>query len=183
MNLTTPLLTIRPVSITDSEALFAYRAIKSINTFLSQEPKSVDDVKDFIARSSKSFNVPGTWFQLALVEKETNTVIGDIGLHFLDTDPLNAQVEIGYTLHPNYHGKGFAFEALQAVISYLFKSLNKHRIVASVDPNNLPSIRLLKKLGFKKEGHFSKSLYFKGAWVDDVIFALLKQDWMQSKTQ
>ena len=72
---------------------------------------------------------------------------------------------------------GYAQEALTGVISFLFNDLNKHRITASVDPDNLASIKMVKKLGFRKEAHFKESLNIDGTWVDDVIFAILNREW------
>src|SRR5690606_37323330 len=117
-------------------------------------------------------------FQLAIVLKETSEVIGDIGVHFFEKE--NKQVALGYTLSNLHQNKGFATEALENVIDFLFTDLNKHRIVLSIDPENTASIKLAKRLGFRKEGHFVKSLFFKNQWVDDVVFALLQEEWLKT---
>ncbi len=111
--------------------------------------------------------------------KETNGVIGDIGVHFFGKE--NKQVELGYTLNNLHQNKGFASEAIKNVIDHLFTDINKHRIVLSIDPENKSSIKLAERLGFRKEGHFVKSLFFKSQWVDDVVYALLKEDWLTVK--
>ena len=59
----------------------------------------------------------------------------------------------------------------------LFRVMGKHRIYASVDPRNLPSIKLLERIGMRKEALFKKSLWFKGAWADDLIYAVLDEEW------
>ena len=69
------------------------------------------------------------------------------------------QAEIGYTLDKNFRGTGYAAEALTKIIDYLMNDLNKHRIVA-LGPTNSDSIRLVERLGFRKEAHFIKSLFF-----------------------
>lgn len=166
---------IRSIKQTDAEALYYYRSDSKTAHFLSLNQKNVDDMRDFITKSARDVNQPGTWFQVAIVLRETNKVIGDIGLHFIDSEP-QVQVEIGYTLSTEYQRKGLATEALTAIIDYLFNSLNKYRITASVDPLNTPSIGLLERLGFRKEAHFKKSLFFKGEWVDDVVYGMLKED-------
>jgi len=63
------------------------------------------------------------------------------------------------------------------VIDYLFNDLNKHRIIASIDPNNTNSIRLVERIGFRKEAHFVESLLINGKWADDLIYALIEKDW------
>nr|WP_321487069.1 GNAT family protein [uncultured Draconibacterium sp.] len=76
---------------------------------------------------------------------------------------------------------GFATEAAKAVINYLFCELKKHRITASIDPENIASVALLEKLGFRKEAHFRESLFLNDKWVDDVIYALLAREWKASE--
>ena len=149
MNFITERLLIRPVEIDDKEALFSYRADPETYKYLSLVPQSADDVEEFIKKASREINVQGTWFQFVIIEKITNQVIGDAGIHFLDTDSKNKQVEIGYTLDRNSRGKGYAIEALSAIIDYLFSHLNNHRITASVDPTNAASIKLIERLGFR----------------------------------
>lgn len=178
--LTTPRLLIRPVLPEDDEAIFAYRSDSEINRFLTQRPKTIEEVDELIARQPKQLNEPNTWFQLVLIERDSGQLIGDIGLHFLTAEAPKQQAEIGYTLHKNAHGKGYAQEALRAVIHYLIVDLNKHRIVASIDPENAASLRLVERLGFRKEAHFVKSLFLHGEWVDDVVYALLAEDWEET---
>jgi RimJ/RimL family protein N-acetyltransferase len=55
--------------------------------------------------------------------------------------------------------------------------LKLHRLSATADPRNLASVKLLERLGFRKEAHFVKSLWFKGEWADDVVYGLLREEW------
>jgi RimJ/RimL family protein N-acetyltransferase len=176
MNLLTERLILRQATLLDAPDMFSYRSNPAIHQFLSSVVGSVADMQQFIANSAKELNEPGTWFQVAIVQQETNKVIGDIGLHFIAGEP-HQQVEIGYTLSPDFHNQGIANEAVQEIISFLFNNLQKHRIIASVDPLNSPSFRMLEKLGFRKEAHFKKSLFFKGEWVDDLVYGLLAEEW------
>lgn len=76
-----------------------------------------------------------------------------------------------------FQNKGYATESLKSVIDYLFKTLNKHRIIASIDPDNRNSIRLVERIGFRKEAHFVESILMNGKWVDDLIYAFIERDW------
>lgn len=175
MHLKTERLVIRPIEAHDAGALFSYRSDKEANQYQGWIPETIKDAEAFIAKVAKQANVPETWFQLVLIEPATQQIIGDIGLHFPDSD--NWQVELGCTIDKLYQGKGFATEALELVMDYLFNVLNKHRIITSIDPANSSSIKLVERLGFRKEAHFVQSLLINGQWHDDLIYAILEKDW------
>jgi len=158
-----------------SNDFYTYRSDAETNKYQGWIPYAIEDCFHFIKNKvAAQINTPDTWYQLAIIKKDSSKLIGDIGIHFLDDEH---QVEIGCTLNKEHHGKGYAQEALTSVITFLFNDLNKHRITASVDPDNIASIRMVEKLGFRKEAHFKESLNIDGTWVDDVIFAILNREW------
>ena len=180
IKLETERLILRPININDAESIFHYRADAITNQFQGWIPKNIVDVQDFIKnRVSSTINVNGTWFQFAIILKTTGELIGDTGLHFFDKE--NKQVEIGCTISKNYQGNGYATEALSEIMKYLFDTLNKHRIIASIDPRNINSIKLVEKLNFRKEAHFKESIMSNDVWVDDLIYAILKIEWINNK--
>jgi RimJ/RimL family protein N-acetyltransferase len=138
----------------------------------------VHDIEYFIENSARVLDIPGTWFQLAIIEKHSNQLVGDVGIHFVASATENKQVELGYTLSKEYRSRGYATEALSAILDYLFNALKKHRVWASIDPDNTDSIQLVERLGFRKEAHSIESLFFRGQWVDDVIYAILEREWI-----
>jgi len=172
--ITTDRLFLRKLELNHREDFFKYRSLPQICEYQSFAPKSLKGADDFIKAIASNPNIPNTWFQLAIVNRNDNKLIGDVGIHFLED---NAQAEVGYTLAPDFQGQGYATEALKAVISYLFFEMKKHRVTASVDPNNIKSIRLLERLGMRKEGHFIKSFKVGDMWFDDCIYAILEDEW------
>lgn len=175
MVLETERLLLRDLNIEDKEAIFEYRSDAKINQFQSWVPKTLEEVETFIHRNSKEFNKPESWYQLLITDKKTKEIIGDVGVHFIDSE--NQQVEFGITLSKKHHHKGYASETLKGLTELMFKDLKKHRITTSIDPENVSSMKLMERIGFRKEGHFIKSLNLNGAWVDDVIYALLQEEW------
>lgn len=175
MNLITERLIIRPIELSDKVDVFEYRSDSETNKYQGWVPKKIEDVAEFIGKTSNEINVPDTWFQYVILKKDTNKIIGDIGVYFQDEEGY--QAEIGCTLNKHFHHKGYATEALKGVVDFLFIEQKKHRIVASIDPANNSSIRLVERLGFRKEAHFVKSLLIDGAWVDDMIYAILEEEW------
>lgn len=166
-------LVLKPVRTEDAKGIFAYRSDAITNKYQGWIPKTIQDVDDFLNKVSTEINTPDTWFQFSIRSNENPEIIGDLGIHFIGTE----QAEIGCTLARKEHGKGYATEALRLAIGYLFNDLDKHRIIGSIDPENTGSIRLLERLGFRKEAHFKESLLINGEWVDDIVYGLLKREW------
>ena len=173
-------LILRMIQPEDAAAMFQYRSNTEVNKYQGWIPKTISEVHDFIrSKVSHEMNLPGTWVQWVIIQKDTHQLIGDIGIHFLPSDLF--QVEIGCTLDILHQGKGYATEALQETINYLFGEMNKHRITASIDPRNQASISLMGSLGFRQEAHFRESILIDGQWVDDLVYALLKDEWSMKR--
>lgn len=109
-----------------------------------------------------------------LLDATTGTFLGGCGFHTWYIE--HARAEIGYQLlHDSEKGKGLMSEALGAIIDYGFNTMNLNRIEAFVGPDNTPSLKLMEKFGFKKEGVL-KSHYFKNNKMENsVVFGLLKK--------
>jgi len=174
--ISTERLYLRRLKLSDAEVMFHYRADPEIYRYQNWQPSGIRDVEYFITdRIAEEPDVPGTWYQFGIFVKGENTMIGDLGIHFLEDEK---QCEIGYTLASDFQGKGYALEAVKGILGYLFGSLKKHRVIGSVDPGNIKSTNLLEKIGMRKEAHFRKSLLVNGQWTDDVIYAILEEEWI-----
>jgi len=88
-----------------------------------------------------------------------------------------ATSENGYDLDPAHWGRGIMTEALRAVLEYGFGKMGLNRVQATVDSGNTKSLRLLHRLGFRKEGVLRQNSYFNGQFRDDVCFSMLKKEW------
>ena len=80
--------------------------------------------------------------------------------------------EVGYILHPDHWGKGLAHEAMTAVIAYAFANHDFDHLMADVDPRNLASITLLKRLGFVLDSHADNTFCIAGEWVHSDYYRL-----------
>jgi len=165
-------LEISRMTAADAAGVYAYRCLPEVRRFQSFEPRSPADVEQFIAGTqSIEFGDPGPWCQLAIRLRGEGLLIGDLGVRVTEEDPR--QVEIGFTLAPAHQGCGYATEAVSCLIGHLLGPLGKHRVFASADPRNARSLALLERVGMRREAHFRESLWFKGEWVDDVVYAIL----------
>jgi RimJ/RimL family protein N-acetyltransferase len=100
------------------------------------------------------------WLLRAVGLRETKSMIGFIGFHTLPgADYLNSyapgSVEFGYTIFPNYRGKGYASEAAKALMDWATREYGVTRFVVSISPVNGPSLRIAEKFGFRKVGSFT----------------------------
>ena len=176
--LRSPRLLLRRLRQDDAAALCAYRSLPEVARYQSWESFSPEDATRLIDdQAGQAPNVPGTWFQLAIVSAATDAMIGDCGLHTRQDDPR--QVELGITLDPAHQGRGYAAEALACVLACVFGELGKRRASAVTDAENDRAAALFRRLGFRQEAHFVEHLWFKGRWGSEFTFALLRREWEQ----
>ncbi len=102
-------------------------------------------------------------------------MIGELMLRV--TSSLSLQGEIGWSLHPDFQGRGLATEGAAELLRIGFDELGLHRIVAEADARNTGSIRVMEKLGMRREALFVEAELFKGEWAGDVIYAILESEW------
>ena len=105
-------------------------------------------------------------------------MIGDVAFRIPASNPRTSL--IGYSLARHAWGNGYASEAVRRLLEYLFQELDLHRVVADCDVANAASIRLLERLGFRREGHFVESFWLENeaAWGNEYMYALLQREWI-----
>lgn len=114
---------------------------------------------------------------IAVELKSGGKMIGNVYVGKRDFQSL----EIGFVFNKKYWGNGYAFESCSAIINEVF-SRGMHRIFAECDPKNANSWKLLGKLGFQKEAHFKKNVYFETdaegnlVWKDTFVYAILSDE-------
>ncbi len=90
--------------------------------------------------------------------------------------------ELGWVFDPRYQGQGYATEAAAALRDYGFGELELHRIIATCQPENPASYRVMEKLGMRREGHFRQCIYRGGeVWWDEYFYAILRSEWQSLK--
>ncbi len=157
------------MDIDDAGALYGYRALLEVYQYQSWFPGNISDAEEFIKKYSvNSTGEPGNWKQYGIYLSESNELIGDCG-YCPDSDN---EAEIGYTISPGFQRRGLGEETVSTLINHLFKKKGIERIIASTDPENIPSIKLLEKLGFTVKEYKKESLEIRGEMKDDLIFEL-----------
>ena len=110
----------------------------------------------------------------ALADRESDALIGTVTLFRVDRDHRRA--EIGYALASAHWGRGIASEALRLVLHHAFDTMQLERVEADTDPRNVPSRRMLERLGFVLEGTLRKRWFVNDEWCDTAFYGLLRED-------
>lgn len=166
-------LRLREIKPEDAAVLFAYFSKEITIRYYGQEPfQQVEDAEMLIEAFRKTYEEK-KGIRWGIECRETNELIGTIGYHLWS--PRHKRAEIGYDLHPDHWGKGYATEAVKAVIHYGFQEMELNRIGAVVFLENEASHKLLRKLGFEKEGILKEYMYQNGLAQDTILYSLLKE--------
>jgi ribosomal-protein-alanine N-acetyltransferase len=147
------------------------------NDWTERTPEAVQEfVGWFLDQQQQN---PRIKFQLAVVLKATNQLIGNCGVRMNDIDAHEA--DMGYELDPKHWNHGYATEAARAVVDFGFNHFGVHRIWASCVAENTGSAHVLEKLGMQLEGHLREHKYFKGRWWDTLMYAVIVDEWVAHK--
>lgn len=172
--LETERLLLRPVRRKDAEDIYSYASDPEVARYVLWEPhRSLSETRAYIRciRSLYHRGLPSSW---AVVRQDSGHVIGTIG--FMWYSDTNSAAEIGYSFSRAEWNRGYATEALNAVIRSAFSSLPLNRLEAQHDLRNPASGRVMEKCGMVREGILRQRIRNKGEWIDVVLYAILRSD-------
>ncbi|MCX4747454.1 GNAT family N-acetyltransferase [Kitasatospora sp. NBC_01287] len=180
--LTGPRLTIREFHHVprDIDALHAIFGDPETARFLPFEPRDREDCADQVALYlEEAENHPRTVYRLAVTLTEEGEDAVPLGNAVLGVEGVESQraAFIGYALRRDAWGRGYATEIARLLCDFGFGTLDLHRLAARLDPQNLASARVLRKLGFQLEGRLRHDLHLRGAWHDALQYSLLADEW------
>ena len=181
LNLAPPIdterLTLRQIDpIHDVDAIHAYASREDVCRYIPWTPKTRDDVVAWLPnRCSISIPTPGKAAFLAIVVRQTGELVGDVMLHW--ESEQNRDAEVGYVVHPDHAGRGYATEATRATLALAFDTLELRRVTARVDERNPASAAVLRKIGMRQEAVLVENEWFKGDWTTEIDFAILRSEW------
>ena len=185
MELRTARLRLRELRDDDWPAVLAYQIDPRYLRFYEWESRDEWAVRAFVARQVANQRAqPRTQFQVAIEladGPEAGRLIGNCGVRV--DDPANRQGNIGYELNPDYWGRGYGSEAARAVLDHGFGALGLHRVWAQCIADNTASAHVLEKLGMRREAHFRERSQFKGRWWDELIYAIVEDEWRATRPE
>lgn len=172
-------LVLRKPARRDAKDIFCYASDEEVARYVLWEPhRNIGDTRRFIAylRSRIRSGYPSSW---VVTLRKTGRVIGTIG--FVSWSAEHRFAELGYSFSREYWNRGYATQALQAVINAVFRALPLNRLEAQHDIRNPASGRVMQKCGLRQEGILRSRILNKGEYVDTVLYAILRSDWEKSQ--
>lgn len=167
-------LVIRRFRAADVPAFAAYRSDPSVARYQSwTAPVPLADARRLVAEFAAADEEAPGWFQYAVELRASRLLVGDVAVC---RDDHGRRAELGFTVAPAHQGRGYATEAVRCVLGRLFGA-GLHKASAECDARNLPSARLLERVGFTREGLRREHTWLKNEWTDDLLFGLLARDW------
>lgn len=171
--LETERLILRRLKLEDVAEIFFLRSDESVLKFIGKEPaKTIREAEEFIEKIDTGINSNHTIMWGIALKENSEKLIGTICLWNMQME--NDRSEIGFVLHPDHWRKGIMKDAIHKIIDYGFTSMNLHSIEGRIHPENIGSASVLESTGFVKEGYLKEDFFFRGEYLDTVIYSRLK---------
>jgi RimJ/RimL family protein N-acetyltransferase len=169
--LETERLVLRPYEEGDLDALYAMQSDAGTARWLYNEPRTLEETRALLGLKivGSQFTVEGNWLSAAVVERETGS------------SELHKTGEVGFMFLPAYQGRGYATEAARRLIAFGFEGMGFHRVIGRAEARNTASVRVLEKLGMRREAQLVENEWVKGEWQSEVVYAMLEHEWHSFK--
>jgi len=167
-----PRVMLRRLATSDLAAFQAYRHDAVLGQYQGWSPTTDDEASSFLTEMSiAELLQPGIWIQLGIADPKSLVLIGDIGLLLTDD---GQHAEIGFTLSRPSQGRGIATAAVREALDLVFEQTGAERVLGVTDSRNLPSIRLLERVGMRLVE--TRSATFRGEDCIEYIYAISRQN-------
>jgi RimJ/RimL family protein N-acetyltransferase len=177
--LETERLRLRPFAATDFDALYGMQSREDVARYLYWDARSRAEVREALEKKIASTAIRSETDALAMaaVLQQTGELVGDFVLWLHGPE----QGEIGFIVHPEHHGRGYATEAGRVLLGLAFEGVGLHRVIACAELRNTASARVLEKLGMRLEARLVENEWVKGEWQSELVYAMLDREWLVSE--
>jgi len=174
-------LTLRALRETDLEQLVALQSCPDVTRYLYWTPRTEEEVRRWLERAipEPDWGVESAALVLAAVERASGPLAGTVTLALRSLE--HRQGEIGFVFHPDFQGRGLAAQGAKEVLRLGFEDLHLRRLFGRCNGRNLPSARLMERLGMRQEAKLIQNEKVKGEWADVWIYAILASEWRQAR--
>ena len=171
-------ITLREPRLSDAPALLALLTTEEVTRFISPPPTTVEGFERFIAWTIREREA-GRYVCFAIVPDGYETAVGLFQVRQLD--PSFGTAEWGFALGSPFWGTGLFVAGAEQVVTFAFETIGVHRLEARAAVQNGRGNGALRKIGATREGVLRKSFLRKGANMDQTLWAIIAEDWRQSK--
>ena len=188
--LRTERLVLRPLEASDAADVYEYQRIPEVLRYLPWPMRERAEAYAHTARraAGRVLAADGDFVFFAALLPGSAThgaptrdrLVGDFMIRVSSVQ--HAQLELGWVLHPDFQGRGFAREAATAVRDFAFEQLNPHRVQAFLDARNAASAALCERLGMRREATILEEEYNDGEWTDTAVYGILRREWAAART-
>lgn len=170
-------LVLRAFEPRDVDAVHAMRSDPEVVRYLYWDIHTEDESRRALEQriGFRSLHHEGDVLALAAVLPDTDEMVVDLILRYVSEE--HSLGEIGYMVHPDHQGHGYATEAARPMLGVAFDEVGLHRVIGSLEARNAASARVLEKLGMRREAHLVENEWVKGGWQSEVIYAMLDREW------
>ena len=175
--LQTARLQLRSTVEEDVDPLHDILSRAEVTRYLLHPPLTREEVMARILRTLGRLRLreDGDLVRVSALRREDGVFVAELILRV--TSAAGLAVEVGWTVHPDHRGRGYATEAAIGLLDFAFGPLGAHRAEAHLYPGNLASIAVCTRLGMRAEALHRLDLWVKGAWEDTAVYAILDQEW------
>jgi RimJ/RimL family protein N-acetyltransferase len=177
--LTGDLVSLRELRVSDAPALFAALTSEQVSRFISPPPATVEGFERFIGWAIRQ-RERGQYVCFAVVPRGTDIPIGIFQVRSLE--PAFGTAEWGFALAAEFWGTGVFLDGAKLVVDFTFAVLGTHRLEARAALQNGRGNGALRKLGAVQEGVLRRSFLRHGEYLDQALWTILHDEWLQAKT-
>ncbi len=187
IRLTTPRLVLRPPRTTDVGEI--RRLLRHNQAHLEpwspaprpgEDPTSITEVSNSVLRQRRDWKNGRAFTFMMALKTDPSRFIGKIALTGIMRGAMHGAY-LGYWIDVDHQGRGLSPEGIRAVLDFAFGPAQLHRVQAAIMPRNTKSIRVIEKLGFRREGYAERYLQIAGTWEDHILFARTREEHLASE--
>ena len=139
------------------------------------DPTSITEVSNTILRQRRDWKTGRAFTFMPALRGDLGRFVGKIALSGVMRGAMHGAY-LGYWMDAEHQSQGLCTEAIRAVLDFAFGVAELHRVQAAIMPRNVRSLRVIDKLGFRREGYAERYLQIDGRWEDHILFARTREE-------
>jgi len=140
-----------------------------------EDPTSITEVSNTVLRQRREWKTGRSFAFMLSLRSEPARLIGKIALNGVMRGAMHGAY-LGYWMDVDHQNSGLCTEGIRAVLDFAFGPADLHRVQAAIMPHNPKSLRVIEKLGFRREGYAERYLQIAGKWEDHILFARTREE-------